>query len=178
MSTRREFLTAASGAIGLSLVPGAVRAAEGVVEPGAATVLFQGDSITDWGRDRKNGQANNTSALGGGYPLLIASALLEKLPARNLRFYNRGVSGNGAGPGGALGRGHAGAPARHPEHPHRRERGPPTAFTPPPPATRPSPGSGWTGSGSANGRDKQEQEFKGGRRCPLLLLLMLLLMFP
>jgi lysophospholipase L1-like esterase len=94
MSTRREFLTAAGGAIGLSLVPGAVHAVAGVADPRAAIVLFQGDSITDWGRDKQNGQANNTSALGGGYPLLIASALLEKMPGRGLRFYNRGVSGN------------------------------------------------------------------------------------
>lgn len=58
------------------------------------TVLFQGDSITDAHRSRKNEQANDTAALGRGYAMLIASELLGKLPGKELTIYNRGISGN------------------------------------------------------------------------------------
>jgi lysophospholipase L1-like esterase len=58
------------------------------------TILFQGDSITDAGRDREESAPNNTSALGSGYSMLAAAALLEKFPALDLKIHNRGVSGN------------------------------------------------------------------------------------
>lgn len=57
-------------------------------------VLFQGDSITDSGRNRTAADANSAAALGTGYPLLVASAALEAHPDRGLRFFNRGISGN------------------------------------------------------------------------------------
>jgi lysophospholipase L1-like esterase len=57
-------------------------------------VLFQGDSITDWGRNRAVGDPNVSAALGTGYPLLVASAELAAHPESALKFYNRGVSGN------------------------------------------------------------------------------------
>jgi len=57
-------------------------------------ILFQGDSITDARRDKKSQNANHVKALGGGYPLLIGSQLLEANPTKNLRVYNRGISGN------------------------------------------------------------------------------------
>tara|TARA_A100001391_G_scaffold193993_1_gene169886 strand:- start:774 stop:1628 length:855 start_codon:yes stop_codon:yes gene_type:complete len=59
-----------------------------------ATVLFQGDSITDAGRDRSRGGANDTRALGNGYPALIAGGLLRDHAASELKIYNRGISGN------------------------------------------------------------------------------------
>lgn len=55
------------------------------------TVLFQGDSITDCGRDR-----NNPQHLGGGYANLIAAWFGAKNPERRVSFVNRGVSGNRA----------------------------------------------------------------------------------
>ena len=58
-----------------------------------ATILFQGDSITDAGRSREPDLPPNTG-LGSGYPLFVAGALLNELPGRGLRFLNRGVSGN------------------------------------------------------------------------------------
>ncbi|MDF1571213.1 MAG: SGNH/GDSL hydrolase family protein [Bacteroidales bacterium] len=58
------------------------------------TILFQGDSITDAHRDRKNGQFNHPAALGDGYAMLTASELLGKLPGKALTIYNRGISGN------------------------------------------------------------------------------------
>ena len=58
-------------------------------------VLFQGDSITDSGRDREAaGRANHQPALGGGYAWLAAAHLLVARPDAGLAFHNRGVSGN------------------------------------------------------------------------------------
>lgn len=51
-------------------------------------ILFQGDSITDAGRD-KNGDVN----VGHGYPLLVKSSLGYEEPAK-YEFINRGISGN------------------------------------------------------------------------------------
>ena len=93
--TRRDFVTAASALAGAALLPAAATAGRAPV--GAAdgsVVLFQGDSITDAGRDRGVADPNSASALGSGYPLLVASAALEAHPDRGLRFYNRGISGN------------------------------------------------------------------------------------
>src|SRR5256886_5178130 len=59
-----------------------------------SVVLFQGDSITDAGRDRGVADRNSAGALGSGYPLLAAAAALAAHPDRGLRFYNRGISGN------------------------------------------------------------------------------------
>ena len=57
-------------------------------------ILFQGDSITDTGRDRKTTDPNNQNGLGGGYAFLAASDLLHNNPAKNLQIFNRGVGGN------------------------------------------------------------------------------------
>ena len=54
-----------------------------------AIVLFQGDSVTDAGRDYKN-----DADLGLGYPMITASWLSAAHPAKNIRFINKGVSGN------------------------------------------------------------------------------------
>ena len=52
-------------------------------------VLFQGDSITDWGRSREDD--NN---LGGGYPMMTAAWFNAVHPELNVKFLNRGVSGD------------------------------------------------------------------------------------
>lgn len=58
-------------------------------------VLFQGDSITDAGRDRKReDNANDVRALGTGYALFISSQLLARRADPGLKIYNRGISGN------------------------------------------------------------------------------------
>lgn len=57
-------------------------------------VLFQGDSITDFGRNRKNEKPNNGGAFGEGYAFLTAANLLKNLPEYQLSIYNRGISGN------------------------------------------------------------------------------------
>ena len=97
--TRREFVTATAGALaGTALWPAgaAVGRPSAPATPPAkgSVVLFQGDSITDAGRDRAATDPNAARALGSGYPLLVASAALAAHPDRGLRFYNRGISGN------------------------------------------------------------------------------------
>lgn len=94
--TRRAFVSAAAaGAVGLTLRPGLARAEEPIAAPPTnAVILFQGDSITDVGRNRNAAQANNGGALGDGYPFLLASAILRDNPTRGLSIYNRGISGN------------------------------------------------------------------------------------
>lgn len=52
------------------------------------TILFQGDSITDCGRNR-----SEFYSLGDGYPLLVASQLAVSYP-QAYHFVNRGISGN------------------------------------------------------------------------------------
>jgi len=93
MPSRRAFV-AAVGAAGLA--PRAGRRPEGRTgrSPAGSTILFQGDSITDCGRDRAVAAANHAGALATGYPLLIASSLLHLHPDRELRFFNRGNSGD------------------------------------------------------------------------------------
>ena len=66
----------------------------GVIAPGA-TVLFQGDSITDAGRDRAlEAEPNHGPALGRGYAAFAASALLTDPALEGVEVYNRGISGN------------------------------------------------------------------------------------
>jgi len=57
-------------------------------------ILFQGDSITDSGRNRDDSSPNSPGALGSGYAFLAAAAILEKYPELNIKIYNRGISGN------------------------------------------------------------------------------------
>lgn len=101
-SNRRDFLKKASlgGALALS-IPQIVSAAmpasgkpAGISLKEGAVVLFQGDSITDAGRDKDEGAANNRGALGGGYAFLTACDLLYTHAGKNLSIYNKGISGN------------------------------------------------------------------------------------
>lgn len=95
---RRTFLqTAAAGAV-LAGAAGRAQAAPAAASssmiPDGATILFQGDSITDAGRKRGVDQANNHDALGNGYAFLAAAELLVDRPDAGLKCYNRGISGN------------------------------------------------------------------------------------
>lgn len=93
--SRRDFVTGASLAAGATLWPGPVPASRSPLSSADGTVvLFQGDSITDSGRNRTIPDANAPAALGSGYPFLVAAAALAAYPERALRFYNRGISGN------------------------------------------------------------------------------------
>ncbi len=52
-------------------------------------ILFQGDSITDWGRDR-----NDIHNLGNGYSKYAAKLLTERYPDIDFEFINLGIGGN------------------------------------------------------------------------------------
>lgn len=58
------------------------------LQPGD-TILFQGDSITDWYRGR-----DDPTNLGRGYVFMVASRLLAFYPEMDLTLHNRGVSGH------------------------------------------------------------------------------------
>jgi lysophospholipase L1-like esterase len=65
-----------------------------ILKPGD-TILFQGDSITDVGRNRvAEKEPNRQPPLGNGYAWLAAASLLIDQPDAKLKFFNRGVSGN------------------------------------------------------------------------------------
>ena len=55
-------------------------------------LLFQGDSITDAGRDKRN-----YYDLGNGYPKFAASIIAEKYADTSFEFINLGISGNRTG---------------------------------------------------------------------------------
>jgi lysophospholipase L1-like esterase len=107
--SRRDFIKtctaaiATGGAITTLLLPGC---SDGIISgpssPGSRSIikkngiiLFQGDSITDAGRDKaREGKPNDANAFGKGYVYLIAAQLLADRAGDNLKIYNRGISGN------------------------------------------------------------------------------------
>ncbi|WP_183580430.1 SGNH/GDSL hydrolase family protein [Mucilaginibacter sp. X5P1] len=101
-SNRRNFVrNAAVGTIAALAVPGIISSAfasasktKKVTLGDNDVVLFQGDSITEWGRDKSKSAANDFGALGSGYVLLTATVLLRDYAAKNLQIHNTGISGN------------------------------------------------------------------------------------
>lgn len=100
-TSRRSFITSAAiGTLATLSIPeiAAAAFAEGngrkVSLNNNDVVLFQGDSITDSGRDKKNTAANSVSCMGNGYALVAGSSLLVNNPDKNLQIYNKGISGN------------------------------------------------------------------------------------
>lgn len=98
ISRRRLLATAGiaglASSISTNLMAGHHEKANQLSLPKGTTILFQGDSITDGGRDKKNQIANQQKALGAGYAWMAASHLLIKNPQLNLTIHNRGISGN------------------------------------------------------------------------------------
>ncbi len=62
--------------------------------PKNLTILMQGDSITDAGRDKGRKEVNDGRGMGRGYVYQIVSSLLGAYPEEKMNFYNRGISGN------------------------------------------------------------------------------------
>lgn len=100
MSSRRNFLkkAALSGAMAISLqeivaaaMPADIKKV--TIKPGS-TILFQGDSITDAGRDRDEKSPNHSGALGKGYAFLAAAELMYQHAGKDIKIYNKGISGN------------------------------------------------------------------------------------
>lgn len=84
---------AVAGSIDLLASPTRAASTDGRLGDGAV-VLFQGDSITDAGRDKKRTGANDLGALGRGYPMMLATQLLGMHPYKKLKIHNRGISGH------------------------------------------------------------------------------------
>ncbi len=99
-SGRRSFLRqAAIGTISLASLPGILKAANThrIFKPPldrGATVLFQGDSITDAGRARDQYYPNQGRGMGFGYVHHIVTELRGRHYGLDLQCYNRGISGN------------------------------------------------------------------------------------
>jgi lysophospholipase L1-like esterase len=103
--SRRQFLSrSAVGTVALASIPAIVSASIAPANKKNSemyslfekrnTVLFQGDSITDAGREKEKELPNNSRSFGSGYAFLAASALMNDLAELNLTLYNRGISGN------------------------------------------------------------------------------------
>lgn len=102
---RRNFLRkAAVNTVGLAAIPSILSASmptsakkhKGVLKSLKTNdvILFQGDSITDAGREKEKQLANTTASFGSGYALMAASKLLNSEAPKQLWIYNRGISGN------------------------------------------------------------------------------------
>ena len=99
-NSRRVFIgKAAAAAAAVALIPSVVEAAvprkqKLLTLPEGGVVLFQGDSITDAGRDKDREFPNAGGSLGGGYALFAAAGIMDHFAAREPVVYNRGISGN------------------------------------------------------------------------------------
>jgi len=104
-SNRRIFLrNAIVGTAGMSVIPSILAAKEfdykgsskikGNLLKQGDIILFQGDSITDAGREKEIIHSNTPKALGGGYAFLAAADILNEFAGKDLKIYNRGKSGN------------------------------------------------------------------------------------
>jgi lysophospholipase L1-like esterase len=99
MIKRRDFLrnTSLAGVMALG-IPEIVNAAMPKASPvklaKGEVILFQGDSITDSGRKRDDTKYNTPGNLGNGYPFHAAAELLLDQAGKDLKIYNKGISGN------------------------------------------------------------------------------------
>jgi lysophospholipase L1-like esterase len=100
-NSRRSFIKkAALGTVAAISIPEILSAAmpreniKGIKLLKEQAILFQGDSITDSGRNKEDSGFNTARNLGSGYPLLAGAAILNKYEALNLKIYNKGISGN------------------------------------------------------------------------------------
>lgn len=96
---RRQMLattTAAAASFAATAKTAAAKPATAAPQLEAGSViLFQGDSITDAGRNRnEEAKANHGPMLGQGYAFHLAGRLLADHAKLRLSIYNRGISGN------------------------------------------------------------------------------------
>lgn len=59
-----------------------------------SVILFQGDSITDAGRDYGSNTCNTVQQMGSGYSLFTAAQILVSQAKYQPKIYDRGISGN------------------------------------------------------------------------------------
>lgn len=101
MSNRRKFLQQSLATLGTALVGSQIAKADSIVQQNQKIaiqqndiILFQGDSITDHGRNREILLPNDIDAMGKGYAMVAASSLLNQFAGKNIQIYNRAISGN------------------------------------------------------------------------------------
>jgi len=100
MNTRRDFLKTAAVSGAMLSIPGIVASAMSLSQALQISlqkddvILFQGDSITDAGRDKNVKTPNTSPMIGSGYAILAAGELLFKHAEKDLTIYNKGISGN------------------------------------------------------------------------------------
>jgi len=104
MGTRRDFLkTGMMAGVSLAVLPELAKAVVNKQHNALAAkinlkkesvILFQGDSITDSGRNKESNVCNTFDQLGNGYTLFTATHLLKTYADKQLKIYNRGISGN------------------------------------------------------------------------------------
>jgi len=102
IASRRNFLMkTAMVAGGMLSIPAIVSATESkktknkrLLFPKNGTILFQGDSITDAGREKTKQLPNNADSFGRGYAFIAGAALLDHFSHMAISVYNRGISGN------------------------------------------------------------------------------------
>ena len=101
MNNRRDFLKKSLATVGTTLIGSQIIKAEAAVAKSKKIqikqndiILFQGDSITDHGRNRDILRSNDLNGLGKGYAQVAAGALLNKFADKNIQVYNRGIGGN------------------------------------------------------------------------------------
>lgn len=101
MIDRRKFIQSTLATLGTTLLTSQILKGEEKQQTDSKIrikqndiILFQGDSITDNGRDKNNQQPNNLQAMGRGYAMVAGSSLLNRFADKNIQVYNRGISGN------------------------------------------------------------------------------------
>ncbi len=92
-NSRRSFIKriSATGIASIGLSDFSFASKEKLNKKDNATILFQGDSITDGNRSRNN---DWNHVMGHGYAYLISSRMWFDNPERHFHFFNRGISGN------------------------------------------------------------------------------------
>src|SRR5680860_920220 len=93
---RRQFIRLSASMGILPIVTPAFKSGKKPIiqESDKTIVLFQGDSITDAGRDRNSELPDQPISLGHGYAFLAATQLYERYPSLHPQVYNRGISGH------------------------------------------------------------------------------------
>lgn len=101
MIDRRKFIQSSIATVGTTLLASQLLKGETLNRPTSKiqikqneVILFQGDSITDHGRNKTANDPNQIPGFGQGYAMVAASSLLHKFAGKNIQIYNRGISGN------------------------------------------------------------------------------------
>lgn len=101
MVKRRDFIKnialagVAAGAVNIAKAEASVSLkAKKITLPDNPVILFQGDSITDAKREKKETVPNSIKHLGEGYVGLAAAKILKALASKAPEVYNKGVGGN------------------------------------------------------------------------------------